>query len=154
MIFKSRVMSMTSLLIFIYQIEMKRQQEKLQREFKAKKDVSSILYGKPFVPHKSNRPALRTSNFVLHSELRSQERSKYDAQKFHRNCLQEAANTERKALREAEEAREIAEYRKSLVHKPQPIGSPVLLVQTNGAVNSPNTSFMADRPSNYGFSFS
>ena len=105
------------------QLEEKKRQEKLKREFRAKKNVSSLLYGKPFVPEKSKRPALCVDNFVLRTELRSQERSKFDSQKFHRSCLLEASNLERKALREAEEAKEIAGYRKTLVHKPLPIGS-------------------------------
>ena len=104
------------------QVEEKKQQEKLQREFRAKKNVSSVLYGKPFEPEKSQRPALCVDNFMLRTELRSQERSKFDSLKLRRSCLLEASNLERKALRETEEAKEIAEYRKTLVHKPLPIG--------------------------------
>ena len=109
-------------------MEEKRQQEKEQTEFKAKKKVSSILYGKPFVPEKRRKPLVRVDNFVLHTDLRSQKRHKYDSQRRHRSYLLEMENLQRRALREAEDAKEIVEYRKTLVHKPLPIAPPAPVV--------------------------
>lgn len=116
-------------MLFLLKVEEREKQEKVQREFKAKKDeeVSSVLYSQPFIPEKPQQAPLSVDSFALRTELRSQERSKYDSQRHHRVCLLEATNLQRRALREAEEAKETVEYRKTLVHKPQPIGSRVLL---------------------------
>lgn len=88
--------------------------------FKAKD--ASIVYAKPFAPEKSTKPLTHVENVVLRSELRSSQRAKYEADKQERTNFLEVENLQRRALREARETKEIAGYRKSLVHKAQPIG--------------------------------
>jgi len=109
-------------------MEEKRRREREQAEFKAKKNVSNILYSKPFVPVKKRKPLVRVDNFVLHTEMRRQERSKYDSQRRNRSYLLEMENLQRRALREADEAKEMVEYRKTLVHKALPIAPPAPVV--------------------------
>ena len=122
--------------------------EKEEAEFKAKKNVSVLLNSKPFVPEKSSHPLARVDNFVLHSELRSNQRLKYDAEKNKRSYLLEVDNLQRKALREATEAKEIAEYRKTLVHKAQPVAHyvPVVIKPSDRPCTQPiSPHFESDR---------
>ena len=51
---------------------------------------------------------------MLHSELRSTKRMKYDSER--RQRLEEK-NLQRRALKEISEAKEVVEFRKTLVHK-------------------------------------
>ena len=102
-------------------MEEKLQTEKNEVKIKVKKNVSAILYNKPFVPEKSKHPLAQVDNFVLHSELRSTQRMKYDSEKRQRYYLLNMANLQRLTLREVSEAKEIAVHRKTLVHKAQAI---------------------------------
>ena len=58
---------------------------------------------------------------MLHSELRSTQRLKYDSEKRQRCYLLNMENLQRRTLKEVSEAKEIAVHRKTLVHKAQPI---------------------------------
>lgn len=58
---------------------------------------------------------------MLHSELRSKQRLKYDSDKKKRYHMLELDNLHRRAIREESEAKEIADLRRTLVHKAQPI---------------------------------
>ena len=102
-------------------MEEKLQTEKNEVKIKAKKSVSAILYNKPFVPKKPNHPLAKVDNFVLHSELRSTQRMKYDSEKRQRCYLLNMENLQRCTLKKVSEAKEIAVLRKTLVHKAQPI---------------------------------
>ena len=73
------------------------------------------------MPKKSSKPLATIDNFQLHTELRSEKRFKFDAERYHKEREIETENLRRSALREAKEARDIAQYRKFLVHKAQPI---------------------------------
>ena len=101
-------------------MEEKLQKEKEEAEFKAKKNVSAILYNKPFIPEKSRHPLTCVDNFVLHSELRSTQRMKYDSEKCKRYSLLEEKNLQRRPLKEISEAKEVVEFRKTLVRKAKP----------------------------------
>ena len=57
---------------------------------------------------------------MLHSELRSTQRLKYDSEKRQRCYLLNMENLQRRTLK-VSEAKEIAVHRKTLVHKAQPI---------------------------------
>ena len=101
-------------------MENQQQNEKKEAEFKAKD--ASILYAPPFIPNKSTKPLTCVENVILHSDVRSSQRAKYEADKQVRTNILEVENMQRRALREAKDAKEIFEYRKSLVHKALPIG--------------------------------
>lgn len=83
--------------------------------------MPALLYSKPFSPEKSTRPLTQVDNIILHSEVRSHLRGQYDAEKEKRVKIVESENLQRRALRDADEAKELAEYRKTLVHKANPI---------------------------------
>lgn len=91
----------------------------MDAEFRAQ--GTSVLYKKPFMPKKPNRPLTSIDNFHLHTELRSEKRAKFDADRFRKEREIEVENLKRRALRDAEEAKEISKLRKTLVHKAQPI---------------------------------
>jgi targeting protein for Xklp2 len=76
---------------------------------------------------------------VLHSEVRSNQRAKYESEKKQRVFTLEVENLQRRALREAEEAKEIAKLRRSLVHKAQPIAhyAPVIVKPSDRPVTQP-----------------
>ena len=108
----------------------------------------SVLYTKPFVPERSTRPLTRVENVILHSEQRSNQRAKFEAEKQKRTHLLEMENLQRRTLREAKEAKEIAEYRRSLVHKAMPVGhyAPLLIKPSDKPVTEPiSPHFETDR---------
>lgn len=76
---------------------------------------------------------------VLHSEARSNQRAKFELEKRKRANYLEVENLQRRALREAKEAKEIAHYRKNLVHKAQPIGhyAPIIIKPSDRAITQP-----------------
>lgn len=80
-----------------------------------------MLQKEPFIPQIPLRPLLTVDNFVLHSDVRSEQRAKYDAKRAREEYERMTENLQRRALRAAEESKELAEYRKKLVHKAQPI---------------------------------
>lgn len=131
---------------FSIQVENQTEQEKREAEFKARD--ASVLYSKPFSPEKSTKPLTRVDNVVLHSQLRSGLRAKYEAARQGRADLLLEENLQRRALREAEEAKEVAKYRKGLVHKAQPIGryAPVVVKPSQKPVTQPiSPHFEVDR---------
>ena len=92
---------------------------KQEAEFKAKD--ASALYQKPFVPLRSSQPLTEVNSFVLHSEMRHEQRAVYEAEKQQREQAREQENKDRQALKAAEEEKELIEYRKALVHKAQSV---------------------------------
>jgi targeting protein for Xklp2 len=75
----------------------------------------------PFFPARSARPLTAVDDFELNSDRRAAERAEFEAAQ-----AAQAAETERRGAlaakeRAAEEAREIKELRRSLVHKARPI---------------------------------
>ena len=88
-------------------------------EFKA--NPASVLQKEPFVPQKVVRPLLTVDNVVLHSEVRSEQRAKFDAKRMREEYERMTENLQRRALRAKEESKELAEYRKQLVHKAKPV---------------------------------
>ena len=63
----------------------------------------------------------------------------YDKEKKKRFDILEAENLQRRALREAEEAKEITTYRKNLVHKAKPINqyAPIIIKPSTKPVTEP-----------------
>ena len=120
------------------QIDGQFEREKKAAEFKAK-EVPSRLYTKPLSPQKSTKPHTCVENVVLHSEVRSHQRDRYDAEKRGRADLLETEILQRKALRDAEEAKETAALRKTLVHKANPIHHypPVMIKPSDRCVTQP-----------------
>lgn len=118
-------------------MEQQSQQEKNDAEFKAKD--ASILYSKPFMAEKSSKPLTRVENIILHSSVRSSQRAEFEAIKKRKSHFVEVENLQRRALREAEEAKEIAQYRKSLVHKARPIQhyAPIVIKPSDRPVTNP-----------------
>ena len=88
-------------------------------EFKAQE--ANVLHKDPFIPHKVPRPLLTVDNIVLHSDVRSEQRAKFDAKRMREEYQRMTENLQRRALRAKEESIELAKYRKQLVHKAQPI---------------------------------
>ena len=100
--------------------------EEAQRQAEFKARDARVVYSEPFVPQRSQRPLVESSNFALHTEVRRAQRSKFEAEKQEREAAREQENLQRRALREAEEARELVAYRRSLVHRPQPAVQPAV----------------------------
>ncbi len=120
-------------------MEKEQEERKREAEFKAKDDVS-YLYNKPFAPEKATKPLVHVdNNLVLHSEVRSSQRAKYEAERKKRSQLLEVENLQRRALREAKDAKEMVKYRRSLVHKAQPIVhyAPITIKPSDKPVTQP-----------------
>lgn len=120
------------------QIEEQFEREKKNAEFKAR-EVPALLHTKPLSPQKSTKPPTCAENIILHSKVRSVQRDQYEAEKQKRANILEAEILERKALRDAEEAKEIASLRKTLVHKANPIHhyTPVTIKPSDKPVTQP-----------------
>ena len=88
-------------------------------EFKASE--ASVLYERPFLPRQSYKPLTNPEDIVLSTEVRSSQRAEFNEKLQEEAQHREEENLRRKALREIQEVKEITEYRKSLVHKAQPI---------------------------------
>ena len=90
-------------------------------EFRARD--AKVLYKAPFTTTKSDQPMTEVSNVLLHTELRSEQRTKFDSEleEREREREREAENREREAQTEAVEARRLAHLRRSLVHKALPV---------------------------------
>ena len=76
---------------------------------------------------------------MLHSEVRHEQRAMYEAEKQQREQMREQENTERQALQAAEEAKMMSGYRKTLVHKAQPVlqRAPINIKASNKPVTVP-----------------
>lgn len=120
------------------QIDKQFQKEREEAEFKAG-DVSARLYTKPFSPERSKKPLTHVENVILHSEVRSSQRVMYETEKQKRINLLETDNLARRALRDTKEAKDIAVYRRSLVHKANPINryAPLIVKPSGKPVTQP-----------------
>lgn len=92
---------------------------KMEAEFIA--NDCKVLEQGPFVPHKSSKPLTEVSNFILCTEIQSEQRKKFDEERQLREEMMKQEEMEKKALKEAEDSIALKEYRNSLVHKAQPI---------------------------------
>lgn len=99
---------------------MKQKEEIAKHVFHAT-DIKAHLHSKPLEPMKSIKPLTETSNVVLHTALRSQDRMKFDDDKKKRNEERFAAEEKRKQLEKIKEEEKIKVLRRSLVHKAVPI---------------------------------
>ena len=88
-------------------------------EFKA--SDARVIYSQPFVPSKFTKPLTESGNIVMNMDLRLEKRAIFDEMMKKKEEQREQNEAERRALLEAEEAKEIKELRRSLVHKAQPI---------------------------------
>ena len=113
-------LSLPLFVLYAYRWKRNFKRKREEAEFKATKNVSAILYNKPFNPEKSRHPLTCVDNFVLHSELRSTQRMKYDSEKRQKYSLLEEKNLQRRPLKEISEAKEVVEFRKTLVHRTKP----------------------------------
>ena len=106
-------------------------------EFKAQAPL--ILHREPFVPQKVDRPLLTVDNVVLHSEVRSEQRAKFDAKRMREEYQRMTENLQRRALRAKEDSIELAKYRKQLVHKAQPVQhfAPVIIKHSERPLAKP-----------------
>jgi len=95
------------------------EQAKTAAEFKASKN--EVIYSKPFVPERPNRPLVQVQNFVLNTEQRSQQRHLYEMEKKEKEEQQAKELGLKKAEEEEEERKQLAEYRRSLQHHAGPI---------------------------------
>lgn len=108
---------------------MEKESEKVKEAAEFKAHDAKVLYTKPFQPQQSNKPLTDTDDFILRTEIRGRQRSVYNAQQQLEALKKEQDNLKRKALREIQEKREMTVYRKTLVHKAQPINeyTPVVI---------------------------
>ena len=106
-------------LVLSPQLEEEDQKEKEEAEFRA--NSAAVLYKVPFIPAKTDHPMMEVSNIVLHSEVRSEQRAKFDAEIQEKERQKELENQERRAMMEAQEAKELTLMRRNLVHKAQKI---------------------------------
>lgn len=101
--------------------------EQLEKEIAAhsatvfKASDATVLYETPFMPKQSSKPLTNPDNVVLFTEARREQRASFDEQLQQEAQRKEEEEIKRKALREIQEKKELVEYRKSLVHKAQPI---------------------------------
>lgn len=125
---------------FFLQLEEIAQKAKENAEFRAKD--AGVLYKPPFSVAKSERPITEVTNFpVLHTELRSEHRAKFDTERACKEQQQEQENQERQALAEAQEAKKIASLRRSMVHKALPIRhyNPTLIIPSSKPLTAPHS---------------
>lgn len=103
----------------ITQVSEELQQTRKMAEFKA--SDPKVLYNQPFLPARSTKPLTESSNVMMHTDLRMEQRVMFDevVKKIQKEREQEEA--ERRTVLEAKEAEEIKQLRRSQVHKPQPI---------------------------------
>ena len=99
------------------QLEEVVQKEKEEAEFTA--SSAAVLYKVPFIPAKTEHPMAEVSNIVLRSEIRSEQRAKFDAERQEKEQQRELENQERRVMTEAQEAKELTLLRRSLVHRAQ-----------------------------------
>eukprot|EP00731_Ephydatia_muelleri_P027025 Em0018g1125a len=104
---------------FQEELKAKQLQAKTEAEFVARD--CKVLEQEPYIPHKSFKPLTEVSNFVLHTEIQSEQRKKFDEEQRQREMMMKQEEMEKKALKEAEDAIALKELRNSLVHKAQPI---------------------------------
>lgn len=105
----------------MYYLQLEKDAKRLKDEAEFKANPPNVLYTEPFKPQKPNHPLVTVDNVVLHSEVRSEHRAKYDAKRMREEYKKMTENLQRRALRAVEESKELADYRKKLVHKAQPI---------------------------------
>ena len=70
---------------------------------------------------KINKPLTDSVNLTLHTELRKEQRDKFELSKQMKDMEREMEEAKKRALREVEEAKELKLLRRSIVHKAQPI---------------------------------
>ena len=95
------------------------QKEKENAEFRAKD--ASVLYKPPFKARPANRPITEVSNVILHTDVRSEQRSEFDQQCRSKEEQREQENQERLRVTEVEEAKIVTRLRQGMVQKAQPI---------------------------------
>lgn len=86
-----------------------------------KASEATVLYEIPFMPHQSDKPVTNPDEFTLNTEVRSTQRAAFDENLQKETKRKEEDNLIRRALHEIQEKKELSDYRKSLVHKAQPI---------------------------------
>lgn len=123
------------------QLDEMAQKAKETAEFRAKD--AKVLYKPPFTTAKTELPLTEVSNFVLHTEIRSDQRAKYNAEMEHKELQREQENRERQALAEAEAAKKVASLRRSMVHNALPVHhyAPTVILPSSKpltAAHSPN----------------
>ncbi|KAK9500417.1 hypothetical protein O3M35_001688 [Rhynocoris fuscipes] len=89
--------------------------------FKAK--FPSVLYKDPFIPQKPERPVLQPAKFELNTEKRARDRQEFEKELKLKEERWEEEKKQVMALLEQQEKEELAELRKKLVHKAQPVPS-------------------------------
>lgn len=128
------------MLHFSLQLEEMAQKAKENAEFRAKD--ANVLYKPPFSVAKSERPVTEMTNFpILHTELRSEQRAKFDTDRACKEQQQEQENQERQALAEAQEVKKIASLRRSMVHKALPIRhyNPTVILPSSKPLTAPHS---------------
>lgn len=115
------------------------QKAKENAEFRAR-DVK-ILYKLPFKPAKIAQPMTEVSNVILHTDIRSEQRAKFDAEREDKERQQETENREREAQAEAVEVRRVTELRQSLVHKALPVRhyAPTVVLPSSKSLTAPHS---------------
>ena len=108
-------------------------------EFLAKD--AAVLYKAPFTTVRTERPLLEVSNFLLHTELRKEQRSKFDAEREQKELQREQENREQQAMAEAKEAKKVASLRRSLVHKASRIHhyAPTMIAPSSKPLTAPQS---------------
>ena len=81
------------------------------------------------------------SNVLLHTTLRSEQRAKFDTEREERERAQEQENRERRALAAAEEAKQVAQLRRSLVHRALPVHhyAPTVVLPSSKRLTAPQS---------------
>ncbi|XP_033119741.1 targeting protein for Xklp2 homolog [Anneissia japonica] len=127
----------------------KKMAEELEKErnqtFHAKE--ANVLYRKPFIPQKSDKPLTEISDFMLNSEKRAEQRQQYETQKRMREIeitLEKAELERQNALREQ---KEVAQMRAAMVPKSNPIRQykPVEIEHSEKPLTQPVTPKFSDR---------
>ena len=115
------------------------QKAKENAEFRAKE--ATVLYKPPFTAARADQPMTEVSNFVLHTEMRSKQRAKFDMELEQKELQREQENSERQAMAEAEEAKKVAAMRRSMVHKALPVRhyAPVMVKPSSRPLTAPHS---------------
>eukprot|EP00026_Physarum_polycephalum_P003894 Phypoly_transcript_03911.p1 GENE.Phypoly_transcript_03911~~Phypoly_transcript_03911.p1 ORF type:complete len:663 (+),score=153.91 Phypoly_transcript_03911:91-2079(+) len=127
-------------------------QQQVQEEEKEKKEMAlfkahPIPIVTPFEPKKTDKPLTIISDFELNSDVRSQQRRKFEMQKNEKAKLAEETRKQQEEERRIEEEKFIKQMRKKLVHKPQPIlpSNPIKIHGSTTPLTDPHTPLLRTR---------
>ncbi|XP_071957881.1 targeting protein for Xklp2-A-like [Antedon mediterranea] len=108
---------------------------------------ANVLYKKPFVPQKSDKPLTEINDFALNSDKRAEQRQQYEDQKRMREHELNLHKAEIERQDAIKEQKEIEQMRAAMVHKSNPIRhyKAVEVEHSDKKLTKPKTPNFSDR---------